>query len=361
MRQQPERNEEKKRQKAGKSLRLERKNRNSRLGAKEAAIKKKFKEAIYSGRRKSDRGGPVTNVTQERERGVEDHLHREERRQMRLVAEALLHEERESADSALLQERFSHDDAAAESARLLAEEIRDHDLTRAELTTRDQFLAVVSHDLKNPLTAISMSANLILRSLEQKNLDREKLVRFTKSIERRAAGMDRMITDLLDAERIANGKLSLSRKVQDVGVLLQECIELFIPIAAAKNLSLVSVGKVGGPRANFDYDRILQVLSNLLGNAIKFTPAGGRILLEAEVSGTEALISVADSGPGIPPEQSGSVFEKFSQLKAKDRRGLGLGLYIAKWIVEAHGGRIWVESEPGKGSKFSFTLPLKAN
>jgi signal transduction histidine kinase len=108
--------------------------------------------------------------------------------------------------------------------------------------------------------------------------------------------------------------------------------------------------------AKFDHERILQVLANLLTNAIKFTPAGGRILLRVEPVGQDVCFSVADTGPGIPSHQLESVFERFWQARSEDRRGLGLGLFISKGIVEAHGGRIWAESQPGKGSTFSFTL-----
>ena len=110
-----------------------------------------------------------------------------------------------------------------------------------------------------------------------------------------------------------------------------------------------------------DRDRILQVLSNLIGNALKFTPNGGTIALSARKQETHVEISVTDNGPGIPEQDTGQIFERFSQLKINDRRGLGLGLYIAKWIVEAHQGRIWVTSELGRGSTFTFTLPLSVS
>ena len=110
--------------------------------------------------------------------------------------------------------------------------------------------------------------------------------------------------------------------------------------------------------ANVDHDRILQVLSNLIGNSLKFTPNGGTIKLLARKQGTQVEVSVTDNGSGIPEEAQVKIFERFSQLTMNDRRGLGLGLFIAKWIVEAHKGCIWVTSEVGKGSTFSFTLPL---
>ncbi len=110
--------------------------------------------------------------------------------------------------------------------------------------------------------------------------------------------------------------------------------------------------------ADIDHDRILQVLSNLIGNALKFASKGSAIDLSARAKNSEVVISVSDNGPGVPEGKKAEIFERFSQLKTNDRRGLGLGLFISKWIVEAHQGRIWVKSEIGKGSSFSFKLPL---
>ena len=113
--------------------------------------------------------------------------------------------------------------------------------------------------------------------------------------------------------------------------------------------------------AELDHDRILQVLSNLIGNSLKFTPNGGTIELSARKQETTVEISETDNGPGIPEQEQAQIFERFSQLKLNDRRGLGLGLFIAKWIIEAHKGNLWVTSNVGKGSTFSFTLPLIAS
>ena len=170
--------------------------------------------------------------------------------------------------------------------------------------------------------------------------------------------MDRMIDALLDVERMAHDKLILKPERADLRALLQECWDLFAPVVLTKAFSMTMDTGTEPIYADIDHDRILQVLSNLIGNALKFTPHGGTIELSARKQETHAEISVTDNGPGIPREEQGRIFERFSQLKKGDRLGLGLGLFIAKWIVEAHEGHIGVTSEVGKGSRFTFTLPL---
>ena len=170
--------------------------------------------------------------------------------------------------------------------------------------------------------------------------------------------MDRMISALLDVERMAHDKLVLTPARIDLRGLLQECMDISAPVVATKSFSMTTRSSAQPLFADVDHDRILQVLSNLIGNALKFTPPGGIIELAASQHETSAVISVTDNGPGIAEESQTHIFDRFSQLKLNDRRGLGLGLFIAKWIVEAHKGRIWVTSQVGKGSTFSFSLPL---
>ena len=134
---------------------------------------------------------------------------------------------------------------------------------------------------------------------------------------------------------------------------------MLAPLASEKNIRFDTTVANGLPKITMDAGRVLQVLSNLVGNAIKFTPAGGRIVLRADAAPGGVRFSVADSGPGIPEEKIGKIFGRFWQADPADRRGIGLGLTIAKGIVEAHGGRIWVESPPGEGTTFHFTLSEK--
>jgi signal transduction histidine kinase len=240
----------------------------------------------------------------------------------------------------------------------LSDETASHDLTKAALITRDQYLAIVSHDLRNSLFSISVGAHVMRTGLPKGAVDAARLLEILKTIEQGAAGMDRMISDLLDVERMSHDKLVLRLEETDLCALLQECVDLFAPVVASKAFAMTIHAGPEPVSTELDHDRILQVLSNLIGNSLKFTPKGGAIELSLRRKGTEVEVSVSDNGPGIPEQARARVFEKFSQLEMNDRRGLGLGLFIARWIVEAHGGRIWAASEEGTGSTFSFTLPL---
>lgn len=292
------------------------------------------------------------------ERKKEDQVRSKERFQKRLIAEALLESERKETDTNLFDERVRLDIESEQNSNLLLDEKISHDLTKTALLTRDQFLAVVSHDLKNPLGSISMSASLMKSGLSETEIDVKSLRSYLEIIERNAANMDRMISDLLDVEQIANGKLSLSIERHDIRSLLQECMSLFAPVVANKAISMTIQASPEPVFADIDHDRVLQVLSNLIGNAVKFTPSGGAIELSAQQTATEIEITVTDTGLGIPEGKKSQIFERFSQLKTNDRRGIGLGLFISKWIVEAHKGRIWVTSELGKGSAFTFAFPI---
>ena len=306
-------------------------------------------------------------LTQERERSdeakrverqKEDRARAHERFQNRLITEARLEIERKETDNNLLEERVGSDLESEHNSNLLSGETISHDITKSALVTRDQFLAIVSHDLQNSLMAISIGAHLMRSDLDRDTVDTVSLLQNLGIIEQSVAGMDRMISDLLDVERMAHGKLILKPERVDLRTILQECVNLFAPIVSSKSFSMTIHPCPEPIFADLDHDRILQVLSNLIGNSLKFTPKGGAIELSARKQDTEVEISVTDNGPGISKQTQARIFEKFSQLKMNDRRGLGLGLFIAKWIIDAHRGHIWVTSNVGKGSTFSFTLPL---
>lgn len=276
-----------------------------------------------------------------------------------------LQRERAVADDQLLNEREERKRALA-SLLAIERELTDEHLRieRARLdeavTSRDDFLGMVSHDLRTLLGGIAMNASMLVMSASNDDAG-NKIRRLAESIQRFTARMNRLVGDLLDVVSIEAGKLGVSPRQDDVIRLLRDASEAFQPIASAKGLSLeVEVAK-DSLLAKFDYERILQVLANLLSNAIKFTPEGGRVSVRVEPRGTEVLFSVTDTGPGIPREKQAAIFDRFWQADVKDRRGLGLGLYISRCIVEAHGGRIGVKSKPGEGSTFSFTLPAARN
>jgi signal transduction histidine kinase len=282
----------------------------------------------------------LVDQIQARERELEDRALAEERDQKQLIADALLEAERQKTDSNLLEERVHADQ---------------------ELTTRDQFVTIVSHDLKNPVAAIAISARLMKRTLASGTAEPRTLLKDLSIIEQSAASMNRMINDLLDVERIGQGRLALAPKKTEMGALLRECVELFAPLIESQSFSVTM--DVGNEpiHADVDHDRILQVLSNLMGNCLRFTQPGGSMTLAARAQGSEVEISVSDNGPGIPTALQAHIFDRFSQLKVDGHQGLGLGLFIAKSIVEAHHGRIRVTSELGKGSTFTFTLPASAS
>ncbi len=220
---------------------------------------------------------------------------------------------------------------------------------------RDEVLAIVAHDLRGPLDRISNSALL----LSDETLDAQSRPKLLEVIIRTAAGMDRLVRDLLDAASIDAGRLALDRRDLDAAVLVAAANESFQQQAALKGLQLhCSAGDV--PPLNADQPRILQAVGNLLTNAIRLTATGGRVELRVERAGDEVVLTVSDSGPGISREDIPHLFERFWQAQRGHRGGAGLGLAITKGIVEAHGGRIWVESVLGEGSAFRFTLPLTA-
>jgi signal transduction histidine kinase len=168
--------------------------------------------------------------------------------------------------------------------------------------------------------------------------------------------MTRLLGDLVDVASIEAGRFGVVPETSDANALVRDTVEAFRPAASAKGISLVLAAADGVLLAKYDQDRILQVLANLLSNAIKFTGRGS-IAVRVESIGTEVRFSVADTGAGVEPDHLQSIFERFWQVTRGDRRGLGLGLFISRCIVEAHGGRIWAESALGRGSTFYFTLP----
>jgi signal transduction histidine kinase len=269
------------------------------------------------------------------ERASADAARQDERAERKRALAALLHLERAETDKYLLFERTRSDEGIA---------------------TREQFQEMVSHELFSLLGGIALQADFLLQNAPEDAVGR-KTATAARFIQRFTARMKRLVGDLVDVASLDAGKLHVAPVLQDATELVRESVEAFLPLARAQGLSLKAKIREKKLMATFDHDRVLQVLANLLSNALKFTPKGGRILIQVEPVDQDVRFSVADTGSGIPSDQLGAVFERYWQAPGKNLRGLGLGLYISKGIVEAHGGRIWVESQLGTGSTFAFTLP----
>ena len=255
-------------------------------------------------------------------------------------------------DEAILTQLAQMCSVALENARLYK---AAQDATRA----RDDLVAIVSHDLRNPIHTINMAASFLLDVAPAE--DRRVTTRRQLDVIRRSANRaNRLISDLLDVARIQAGGMAVEPVPVEAASLVQEAMEAATPLASGKKLTLQRELPEDLPSVCSDRDRVLQVFGNLIGNAIKFTPEGGRITIRAENEPHEVRFAVCDTGPGIPPEHLPHVFDRYWQAKSTAKLGTGLGLSIAKGIVEAHGGRIWVESEPGQGASFLFTLPSAA-
>lgn len=224
---------------------------------------------------------------------------------------------------------------------------------------KSQFLANVSHELRTPLNAIIGSTDNVLdRVAGELN---EKQARYLARVQTNAEQLNLLIDDLLDLSAIESGKIDIKAKNVSLASLVIEVAESLKPVAEKKPVELEISSMDGSLTAWADRDRIVQVLNNLIGNAIKFTPPQGKVTVAARRDGNGWVqVSVADTGPGIPLEQADKIFDEFYQIPQAVRpkiKGMGLGLTIAKKFVEMHGGKIWLQSEPGKGSTFFFVLP----
>lgn len=229
--------------------------------------------------------------------------------------------------------------------------------SRQAVASRDEVMAIVSHDLGNPLSAIFVGTRLLKRHLESENGD-AKGVRQVEDIRRAASQMERLIGDLLEIHRIEAGRLEVETQPQSLGSLVDEVCRSFEALAAEKSIRLdCSQASRSNLRVEADHDRFLQVMSNLLGNAVKFTPEGGAVSVQVAGNGNGCTISVLDTGPGISPQDLPHIFDRFWQPRRQGRQGVGLGLAIAKGIVEAHGGELRAENRPEHGAAFRFTLP----
>lgn len=384
----PKLNEE--RRKTDLDLSAEREKTDESLEWLRKAIEKGTDEAVRKSRRKADRlrtqgrkrederRGQISNFDDSshqeldrsvsKERQTEDWIVMQERDRLdealkreRIAKEenvsALLERERAATNESLLHERLRVDSEVRHSVDQLAAEKLAHAQTKIALTERDEFLAIVSHDLRNPIGSISSCADMLLEG-HLFPLD-DEVKKWIEFIKRNADSSLRLISDLLDIERMAKGKFTFQLSKVRLFDLIKETIERYTHDAVAKSILL----KVNPPPDDGvvigDPGRIQQVLGNLVENGIKYTNEGGTIVIRVHETENDVIVSVKDTGSGISDDEVEHVFERFSQVHKLERRGLGLGLHISKAIIEAHGGKIWVDSKLGVGSTFYFCLPKK--
>jgi signal transduction histidine kinase len=279
----------------------------------------------------------------------------------RRIEDRAIEQERATADESLLREREQNArdlmallplERLNTDRSLLTERVRSDDA----LSHRDDFLGMVSHDLRDLLGGIVSTAAVLLRTAPSGEAGTAARAGGER-IQRYAARMKRLIEDLTDLVSIDAGKLAIMSVPGNLAPVVSEAVGSLRAAAEAKGVALdVPPAELQLP-AIFDAGRMLQVVTNLVANAIKFTPTGGQIRVGYEQRDTILRMSVSDTGPGIPPDLLEIVFQRFRQGGHDDRRGLGLGLYISRTLIEAQGGKMWAESTPGNGTTIVFTLP----
>ena len=356
------------RERTNESLRTEREKTDHAVRAKQEDVAKHADAVVDRAR---DNADEVLSLARENADAVLE-IAREKADECGVEPKAAIIEERALADDALRDERHGADETLRlereEYARtlvrflplerestdryLLTERNRSDDA----LANRDDFLAIVAHDLRDLIGGVVTSSALLAKRAPR-NEEGAGILAETNRIERYAARMNRLIGDLVDVASIDAGKLAVTPATGDLAILISEAVDTFCATASAKGVSLETRIDAAPLLTSFDHQRILQVLANLISNSLKFTPRGGTITIGGEQEGGGVRLFVRDTGSGIPDHALERIFERFSQVGTSDRRGLGLGLYISRCIVEAHGGRIWAESQAGEGSEISFILP----
>ena len=278
----------------------------------------------------------------------------------RAIEDSILHRERVTADHVLRRERSEHVTLLSQERQATDQDL-SHERARSDnaLAMRDDFMGIVSHDLLNLLNAMVGTSSLIEKEVAQEG-HVERVVAHARRVQRSGARMRRLVGDLVDVASIEAGMLAVTRAVGDPADVVTEAVETFQAEASRSGISLTAEIVPAVPSISFDAARILQVLCNFLSNALKFTPAQGSIVVRVERVDDDVVCCVSDTGEGVPDDKLEAVFDRFVQLTKNDRRGVGLGLFISKCIVQGHGGRIWVENRMDRGSSFCFTLPVGA-
>jgi signal transduction histidine kinase len=259
-------------------------------------------------------------------------------------------ERHDAADVALFEALAQRIAAAVDTANLYAR-------AQEAVRWRDELLAVVSHDIKTPLLVVKLNAEILLKAI-QEDTPHPRQERLMESILHSAEHMRELIGGLLDRSRLQGGPVPLTLEPLPVKGLIEQALQVLEPLARSRQQKLQVAVSPELPPVKADRERVLQVLSNLVGNALKYTPPGGTVTLRAKQVDAMVRFSVRDNGPGLSPADVPHLFERFWRSASASERGTGLGLNIVKTLVEAHGGTVWVESQLGAGSTFFFTLPV---
>jgi signal transduction histidine kinase len=299
----------------------------------------------------------LTDKQTRQSRAEADKNQAQERQEESTTTAALLQKERLLTDNCLGVERSKTDQFFTFDSQRLIYEKKAHTSTKSKVISRDEYLAIISHDLKNALGVISLGADSILESNLKSEQDQNDLREVAEIIKRNTEVLIKMTTSLVEVQKMQLGKINLSLASHDISQLVKETTIAFAPSAQQKDIALEVILPKKRVKIQCDALRIYQVLSNLLSNAIKFNSPHRPISVKLEDLPGKACISVKDSGPGISATEKKHLFKRFSQLHPNQKTGTGLGLYISKCIVKAHQGNIGVSSAPGAGSTFYFIIP----
>ncbi len=346
------------RDRTDKSLRTERDKSDAGIWEKREEVEGKADEVVHRARERADK--IVQTARDDADRELEDAQASAQLQRAR--QDKALGKERATADASLKREREARRRYLDDFFEI-EREATDQDLSSERgladelIAARDEFLANASHDLRSILGALGIYSDL-LRRCAPEGVGGQDIRKYASANRRLVARMNRLVNDLLDVACIHAGQLAVVPEQVDAAKLLHETVEAFGPVAAAKGVTLDTELPKLPLHANLDEGRILQVLANIVSNAIKFTPANGKVSMRLRASAKEIHFTISDTGIGISKDELPGVFERFRQIR-KDHRSLGIGLHIAKGIVEAHGGRIWAESELAAGSTFHFALPVE--